>query len=200
MDSIWTQTAKLPSFAPLRSDLRTDVLIIGGGLAGLLCACRLARAGVDYALVEANRICGGITRNTTAKITAQHGLIYDRLIREFGAEKARLYLEANQAALEAYRILCQGIDCDFQEEDAFVYARQDRRKLDRELAALDRLCFPAEFTAETPLPFPVAGAVKFPRQARFHPLKFAAAIAKDLRIFEHTKVRELAPGKAVTGG
>ena len=75
MDSIWIQTARLPEFNPLRSDLKTDVLIIGGGMAGLLCAYRLAQAGVDYALVEANRIGCGITKNTTAKITSQHGLI-----------------------------------------------------------------------------------------------------------------------------
>ena len=75
------------------------MLIIGGGIAGLLCAYFLEQAGVSYVLVEADRICGGITKDTTAKITAQHGLIYDKLIREFGLEKARLYLQANQKAL-----------------------------------------------------------------------------------------------------
>lgn len=200
MDSIWTQTAQLPKFDPLRSDLKTGVLIIGGGMAGLLCAYWLARTGADYALVEADRICGGATKNTTAKITSQHGLIYDKLIREFGVEKARLYLEANQAALEDYRTLCRSIDCGFEERDAFVYSRTSRRKLDRELEALARLGFPAELVTEPPLPFSTAGAVKFPRQAQFHPLKFAAAIAGNLRIFEHTKVLELGPGKAVTNG
>lgn len=200
MDSIWTKTARLPRFDPLRADLKTDVLIIGGGIAGLLCAYRLFRAGVDCALVEADRLCGGVTENTTAKITSQHGLIYSRLIREFGEERARLYLEANQAALEQYRILCRDIDCDFREEDAFVYAVDDRKKLDRELAALDRLDFAAEFLPSPRLPFPTAGAVCFPRQAQFHPLKFAASISGDLRIFEHTKVLELGPGKAVTNG
>lgn len=200
MNSIWTQTARMPIFDPLRSDLKTDVLIIGGGMAGLLCAYKLDQAGVNYALVEADRICGGITKNTTAKITFQHGLICGKLIREFGVKRARLYLEANLAALEEYRTLCRGIDCDFEEKDAFVYSIANQRKLDRELKALERMGFPAEFAAETPLPFPVAGAVKFARQAQFHPLKFAAAIAGKLRIFEHTKVLELGPGKAVTNG
>ncbi len=198
MDSIWTKTAQLPQFEPLRSDLNTDVLIIGGGLAGVLCAYKLARAGVDYALVEADRICGGITKNTTAKITSQHGLIYDKLIREFGAERARLYLEANQGALEEYRALCKNIDCDFEEQDAFVYSIDKRWKLERELKALHRLGFRAEFVEQIPIPFPTAGAVQFPRQAQFHPLKFVAAIARGLRIFEHTKVLELGPGRAVT--
>lgn len=200
MDSIWTQTVQLPEFESLRSDLKTDVLVIGGGLAGVLCALRLAQSGVNYALVEANRIGGGITKNTTAKITSQHGLIYDKLIREFGVERARLYLEANQKALEDYRALCQGISCGFEEKDAFVYSLDGRKKLDRELNALNKLGFDAEFARDIPLPFPTAGAVKFPRQAQFHPLRFIAAAAKGLRIFEHTKVLELGPGKAVTSG
>lgn len=200
MDSIWLQTAQLPTFHSLRSDLKTDVLIIGGGMAGLLCAYKLTRAGVDCALVEAGRIGRGITQNTTAKITAQHGLIYHKLIREFGADRARLYLEANQRALEEYRALCRSLDCDFEEKDAFVYSMDSREKLDRELAALDRLGFKAELEADIPLPFPTAGAIKFKGQAQFHPLKFIAAIAPGLRIFEHTKVLELALGRAVTTG
>lgn len=200
MDSIWTQTARLPRFEPLRTDLKVDVLLVGGGLAGLLCAWQLTQAGADCALVEADRLCGGVTKNTTAKITSQHGLVYDKLIRRFGTEKARLYLEANQAALERYRALCRAIDCGFEEKDAFVYSLDKRWKLERELTALDRLGFSASFVGRTPLPFPVAGAVRFERQAQFHPLRFAAAIAKDLRVFEHTKVLELAPGRAVTTG
>ncbi|MDE7244158.1 MAG: FAD-dependent oxidoreductase [Oscillospiraceae bacterium] len=200
MDSVWIQTAHLPKFAPLRSDVRADVLITGGGIAGLLCAYKLAQAGVDCALVEADRICGGITRNTTAKITIQHGLIYRKLIRQFGVERAQLYLEANQAALEEYRTLCRNIDCAFEEKDSFVYSIGNRQKLEQELAALDQLGFSAEFLGSIPLPFPVAGAVKFERQAQFHPLKFIAAIAKGLRIFEHTKVLELGPRKVVTNG
>ena len=197
MDSVWTQTGSLPGFEPLQKDLKTDVLIIGGGMAGLLCAFQLSQAGVDCALAEADRICGGITKNTTAKITSQHGLIYHKLIDTFGTEKARLYLEANQQALEVYRTLSQKLDCGFEEKTSFVYSLDSRREIEEELAALDRIGFRGEFT---PLPFSVAGAVGFPSQAQFHPLKFAAAIAKGLRIFEHTKVLELMPGRAVTSG
>ena len=90
IDSIWTRTARLPRFKRLEGDLKTDVLVIGGGITGLLCAWMLKRAGADCALVEAGRICGGTTGGTTGKITAQHGLIYRRLLREFGPEAARL--------------------------------------------------------------------------------------------------------------
>ncbi len=198
MNSIWTATADMPSFAPLDGDLNTDTLILGGGMAGLLCAHYLDRAGVDYALVEAGRLCGGVTGNTTAKLTFQHGVLYGKLLRTFGPERARLYLEANRAALGRFRELCRDIDCDFQERDAYVYAGGDCRELDRELEALSRLGFPAELVRTPELPMPTAGALKFPKQAQFHPLKFAAAIARDLRIFEDTKVLELGRGTAVT--
>lgn len=199
MSSIWAQEAELPRFGPPEGDLRADVLVIGGGLAGILCAWRLAQDGVDCVLVEADRLCGGVTQNTTAKITAQHGLIYHKLTEKLGPERARLYLEANLAALEEYRGLCREIDCDFEEKDSFVYAVNGLRQIDRELAALDRLGFPAEFAAELPLPIPTAGAVRFPNQAQFHPLKFAAALVRNLRIFEGARVLELSPGTAVTG-
>lgn len=121
MDSVWTKTVQMPSFETLKGNLKTDVLIVGGGLVGILCAYHLAQAGADWALVEADTLCSGITKNTTAKITSQHGLIYDTLIRQFGTEKARLYLEANQNALQQYRDLCRNMDCDFSEQDAIVY-------------------------------------------------------------------------------
>lgn len=200
MDSIWTQTAELPQFTPLDRDLRTDVLVIGGGIAGVLCAYKLAQTGVDYALVEADRIGSGITKDTTAKITSQHGLVYNKLIREFGIETARLYLQANQEALDQFCKLCRETGCDFEEKDAFVYSRNDRRKIEKEITALEQLGFSASLETELPLPFPIAGAVRFPKQAQFHPLKFLGAIARGLRIFEHTKVQELMPGKALTTG
>ncbi len=198
MSSIWTQTVKPPSFPPLERDLNTDALIVGGGIAGLLCARFLRQAGVDCVLLEAGEICGGVTGNTTAKITVQHGLVYDKLLRTFGAEMTRLYLEANLAALDQYRTLCRDIDCDFEEQDAYVYSLNRRDKLEHEVKALNRIGFRAEYVPEPALPMRTAGAVRFRKQAQFHPLKFLFAIAKDLPVHEHTKVLELKPGAAKT--
>ena len=189
--SVWSDSSALPRFERLKTDINTEVLIIGGGIAGILCAHMLRRAGVDYVLVEADRICSGITRNTTAKITSQHGLIYSKLIKRFGAGQAAMYLRANQEALETYRELCGGIDCDFKNQPSFVYSLDDPGAINDELEALKQLGFPAELRQQLPLPFPVSGAVMFPDQAQFNPLKFLGAIAKDLNIYENTMVREM---------
>lgn len=189
MESIWSASSHLPQFPRLEENIKTDVLIIGGGMAGLLCAYELQQAGVPYVLVEAKRICSGVTANTTAKITAQHGLVYHKLVSKFGIEKAAQYLQANQAALENYRRLCREIDCDFEEKDAYVYSVDRPKKLDAELEALQRIGFSAELVEDVPLPLETAGAIRFPGQAQFHPLKFAAGIALGLNIFEHSPVQ-----------
>ncbi len=198
MDSLWKKKIIPPDFPPLGGDRKTDVLIIGGGLAGLLCAYWLKRAGVDCLLVEADRICSGITQNTTAKLTVQHGLIYHTLICRFGVERARLYLQANTQALADYRTLCADMDCDFEERDNYVYSLKDRTVLSREMAALDKLGQSAAFVRQLSLPFPVAGAVKVKHQAQFHPLKFAYALARELPVVEQTKVLEFFPASVRT--
>ncbi len=195
MESLWEATTAMPRFSPLRQDLDTDVLIIGGGMAGVLCAWELCRAGVDCVLVEAQELGSGVTGRTTAKITSQHGLIYHKL-----GSKAPGFFRANQEALEGYRALCREIPCDFQEKDAYVYAREDTAKLERECRALEALGAEVELVQDTALPFPVAGAVRLGSQAQFHPLKFLSALAKDLPIFEYTPVRQLVGTTAITPG
>ena len=198
MASIWQETTQLPTFPALSDNLQTDVLIIGGGMAGLLCAYKLQQAGIKYALVEAKAIGSGITKDTTAKLTAQHGLIYHKLLQKYGAETTWLYYAANRNALAQYRRLSRNIDCDYSTEDHFVYATLSRKKLEQELAALQQINVPVQLMEKTGLPFLTAGALRFSDQAQFHPLKFLAAITKGLHIYEHTPVRELADHVATT--
>lgn len=193
LQSIWKNDIEYPSFPKLEGDQKTDVLIIGGGLCGVLCAYFLEQAGVNYLMAEADTIGGGVTGNTTAKVTSQHGLIYEKLLRKYGSEKALQYLHANEWALGKYRELAQKLDCDFEEKNAFVYTLADREKVEREVRAVNELGFPAEFAQDLHLPFRTEGAIRFPNQAQFHPRKFLAQIAEGLNIYEHTCIRELAP-------
>ncbi|MFR5865748.1 MAG: NAD(P)/FAD-dependent oxidoreductase, partial [Acutalibacteraceae bacterium] len=159
-------------------------------------ACSRTRAWI--LLVEADGIASGVTAHTTAKITAQHGLLYDKLLRRFGPEPAALYLRANERAVAAYRRMSEGIDCGFETKDNYVYSRAGRAKLETELRALDKLGHPASFVGSLPLPFAVDGAVCFREQAQFRPLDFLASVVRGLRICEQTKVRELEGMTAVT--
>ena len=198
MDSIWTKTVKMPAFPALEGDVKTDVLIIGGGMAGILCAHFLQEQGVDYVLAEGRTICSGVTKNTTAKITSQHGLLYDKLTKQRGSDVAAMYLHANEAAIERYAALAKYIDCDFERKTNYVYSLQDKGKIEKEMKALERLGFHSIFSECGELAFSVAGAVGFEQQAQFHPLKFVSEVAKNLHIYEHTYVKELKPHRAVT--
>ncbi len=198
MKSVWQDTARLPHFPKLKKDIRTDVLIIGGGIAGILTAYFLHQAGVRYVLVEKNTICSGTTQNTTAKITCQHGLIYHKILKSNGLEAAQQYLCANKRAFDKYAELCGTIDCDYEIKDNYVYSVTDHRKLIDEMNALRKIGYAAKFCEKPNIPLQTAGAVKFPRQAHFHPLKFIAAIAEGLDIYEHTFVREMIGNTAVT--
>lgn len=193
--SVW-QEINLPDFPKLEGDINTDVLIIGGGMAGILTAYMLHQAGVKYVLVEGRRICSGTTQNTTAKITAQHGLNYHKLLKGAGLEKARDYLNANLAAYAEYAKMCSNIDCDYEAKDNFVYSVNNRKKLEDEMDALHKIGYEAELCENLDLPFATAGAVKFPNQAQFNPLKFISAIAGDLHIYENSFVYEMEPGQA----
>ena len=198
MDYLWMKNIEPPRFGALDGDAKTDVLVIGGGMAGILCALHLEEAGVAYMLVEGKTIGTGITKGTTAVLTAQHDALYRDIISRFGREKAKQYLEANLKAVERFRQLAQRIPCDFVESPSFMYALHDRDMMEDEAAAVQSLGFGAEFTTQTPLPYAVAGAVRFGGMAMFHPLKFLYGAAKDLAIWENTFVQRLKGTTAFT--
>lgn len=198
MKSIWENTTEMPSFPALEGDRKTDVLIIGGGIAGILTAHFLQQSGIDYILVEKHSICGGTTGHTTAKITFQHGLIYQKLLAGKGLETAQKYLQANRIAFESYKQLCKKINCDYEQKNNYIYSVDSRKTLEQEMSALAKIGYHAQLCEELPLPFKTAGAVMFPEQAQFNPLKFLSATAAPLSICENTFVREMRGNTAVT--
>ena len=94
-------------------------------MAGLLIGYMLNESGRDVVIIDAAEIASGNTKNTTAKITSQHNLIYDTLINEFGEDKARQYAKANELAIAKYKEIIEKrkIDCDFQQLPSYVYSR-----------------------------------------------------------------------------
>lgn len=196
--SVWTNTVDMQTYPHLQKNITTKVAIIGGGLCGILCAYFLKEAGVDCVVIEGKRIGGGITQNTTAKVTSQHGLIYHNLIQRKGVDAAKQYFWANQRAVEQYRKLCKSIDCDFETKSAYAYSTENNEKIKQEVEAMQRLGFCVDYLETLPLPFPIQGAVKFPDQAQIHPLKFIAALSQDLTIYENTFVTKLRPHKIQT--
>lgn len=189
MGSIWSSTVPLPAGHPLDGDIETEVAVIGGGMAGILTARLLQDKNVEVVVLEGETIGSGQTKNTTAKLTIQHDLIYHKLIQAFGMEKARQYAEANRQALDDLRALIQseGIDCHYRSCPAYLYTRSDIIPLEQEAKAARQLGIESEMVYQTELPFRVQGALCFPDQGQFHPLEFLTAMAKPLTVYSHTR-------------
>ncbi|WP_346967102.1 FAD-dependent oxidoreductase [Clostridium perfringens] len=202
MKSVWSESCKFRKREALNKDIKTDVLVIGAGIAGILTAYMLKQKGRDVVLIDAAEIASGNTKNTTAKITSQHDLIYSKLIIEFGEEKARQYAKANELAIKKYKEIIEDkrIECDFEEKPAYVYSLNEVDVLKEEAKAAKNLGIDAEFVQEVNLPFKIKGAVKFNNQAQFNPLKFLKGISNELVIYENTRALEIKENLVVTSG
>jgi glycine/D-amino acid oxidase-like deaminating enzyme/nitrite reductase/ring-hydroxylating ferredoxin subunit len=205
--SYWLASTPETDYPGLASDITVDVAVLGGGLAGLSIAWLLKQEGLRVAVVEANRICQGVSGHTTAKITSQHDLVYAELDQVFGRERARQYADANEAALKLIgeTIKTQGIDCDYEEKAAYVFTEQDQyvAQIEKEGRIAAELGLPAQADPEPGLPFPVKAALRFDKQAQFHPRKYALALARTIpgagcALYEQSPVVGLEEGKIIT--
>ncbi|MBQ3076468.1 MAG: FAD-dependent oxidoreductase [Clostridia bacterium] len=198
--SLWSRV-ELPSRPRLDRSIEADVAVIGAGMCGLLIAHALTRRHRRVVVLEARRMAGGQTSGTTAKITAQHGLIYQRLVRQLGREKAQQYASIQQQAVLDYARLIRelDIDCNFEIRRSGVYVTEDAVRLRREAEAAASLGFSVSLVEHPPLPFATAGAVCFEEQAQFHPLKFLHRLSEGLEIYEHSRVEQVEDERLVVG-
>ena len=201
--SAWIATHKGRGFPSLKSDLAVDVAIVGGGITGLTAATLLHRAGLSVAVIEAGRVAEGVSGFTTAHLTEALDRSYEDLIKDFGEDGARLAAESGRAALLqiAAFVREEGIDCDFTRLPAFQYT-EDPKLLpgfEAERTAASSLGVKLSLTRKVPLPFTVAGALRFNNQAQFHPRRYLLPLALAIRgggghVFEQTRVVDIEDG------
>ncbi|GIH76805.1 FAD-dependent oxidoreductase [Planobispora longispora] len=201
--SFWMESAEGGAYPALTHDIEVDVAVVGAGIAGLSAAWELTKAGRSVAVLEAGRVAAGVTGHTTAKLSAQHTLIYAKLRKSAGKEAAHLYARSQQEAVEhlARTAAELGIDCDLERVPAFTYAESADAagEMRAEAEAAAEAGLPASFTTESTLPFPIAGAVRVEDQAQFHPRKYllglaGAVISRGAAVFEDTRIVALNEG------
>ena len=196
-ESLWVATSPKTDYPQICEDLEADVVVVGGGITGLTTALLLQREGIRTALLEANRVAMGTSGFTTGKLTALQSLTYATLEKQFGSEGARVYAEANMAAIEQVARLVEayGIECDFERRSAYTYTTEKGQlaQFRAEVAAAGRAGLPAEFIQETELPFAVAGGVRLDEQAQFHARSYCLGLSEALigaggAIYEQSRV------------
>jgi glycine/D-amino acid oxidase-like deaminating enzyme/nitrite reductase/ring-hydroxylating ferredoxin subunit len=199
--SYWIASTDAPELSSLRGSIRADVVVIGAGIVGLTAALLLCEADRKVVVLEADRVAGGVSGYTTAKLTAGHGLAYSRLEHAFGRDHARAYAESQTSAIDFVRDLCrrEKIECDLEERTNIVYSASssDAAKVEEEAAAASRAGLSASLAQDPGLPFPGgAAAVRLTGQAQFHVRKYLLGLLSLVleaggQVFENSRVEEI---------
>lgn len=198
MNSFWIENFKTKTYPKLDKNLNVDVCIIGGGLTGISCAYYLSKAGLKICILEKDKIIEKASGHTTAKITAQHGLIYKYLFDSYGKDTTQKYLDSNLEAITNIKniIDTENIDCDFEFQNSYIYTTDENqiKKIKDEIKVLEKLNYNARFLDKINLPIAnVKGAIEFHHQAQFNPIKYADGLCEYITnhnglIFENSKV------------
>lgn len=182
--SVWMDTTEVPQFQPLTHDVRSNVCVVGAGIAGMTTAYLLARAGRAVVLIDDGPIGGGETSRTTAHLTAALDNRYYNIEKMHGEEGARVAAESHMSAIHRIETIAsmEDIDCDFQRVEGFLFlgGESTRKDLERELEATHRAGITdTQLVDRIPFGFWDSGpALRFPRQATFHPLKYLKGLAR----------------------
>ena len=201
--SFWLKDGTAPQYPKLQKNLEADVVIVGGGIAGLTTAYVLKQSGLNVVVLERRTIAGGTTSGTTGKVTAQHGLIYAELLQLHGREKTQLYADAYMRAMHdiSALITSEKIDCQWSTHDNYVYTADSSKveTFQNEVAVAASLGLPASFETRLDLPFSIEGAVKFSKQASFDANKYCHELAKRIHgdgsfVFEQSKAVSIQDG------
>lgn len=203
--SVWMATANTPSQSRLKENVRTDVCIIGAGIAGMTTAYLLAKEGGTVVVVDDGAIGGGMTGRTTAHLTNACDDRYVEMEKLHGAEGARLIAESHTAAIDKVEQIVreEHIDCAFERLDGFLFMppNESTELLNDELKASHRAGLTGvEMVKRAPIEsFDTGPALRFPRQAQFHPLNYLRGLTRALtrdghRIFSETHATAIGGG------
>jgi len=195
VESYWIASTPETDYPTLQDNIKTDILVVGGGITGITTAYLLQKEGFEVVIIETSRIALSTSGHTTAKITSLHDLKYSKLINQIGSEGARKYGQINENAISMIEQIIseKSIVCDFSRQPSFVYTQDEKylEKIEEEVNAASSIGLPASFQTSLPLPMSIEGSVCFDNQAQFHPRKYLLSLAKIFvenggHIFENT--------------
>ena len=203
--SVWMATANTPIQPRLRENIRTDVCIIGAGIAGMTTACLLAKEGRSVVVLDDGAIGGGMSGRTTAHLTNAFDDRYMEMEKLHGADGARLIAASHTAAIDKVEQIIreEQIDCGFERLDGYLFTPPNESTdiLKDELEASHRAgLVDVAMVERAPIEtFNTGSALRFPRQAQFHPLEYLTGLARAFtrsggRIFSETHATKITGG------
>jgi glycine/D-amino acid oxidase-like deaminating enzyme/nitrite reductase/ring-hydroxylating ferredoxin subunit len=197
---------QVPEFSSLAADTRTDVCVVGSGIAGLTTAYLLAREGRRVVVLDRANIAGGETSRTTAHLTFVIDDGFQEVRSLHGVETLRLHVESHRVAVDRIEQIVrdEGIDCDFSRVPGYLFAKsnEDNDYIEKEFENAQIAGIQNVERAELPLPFRAGSVLRFPGQGQFHILKYMAGVLGALmrlggQVFAHTPVTKVEDGSTV---
>ena len=210
--SFWFESAITPiAFEKLNNDIESDILIIGGGIAGLTTAYCLAKEGRNVILVEDGFIGSGETGRTTAQLTCALDDRYFELENTFGQPTSKLAAQSHTAAIEwiANTVKQHNISCYFKRVDGYLFshASDTNENLQKEYKATQRAGLQTEMLNKIPsiAAEQVKWCIKFPNQAQFHILLYMKGLVDAFiqlggKIYTETKAENITKEGATANG
>lgn len=181
--SLWIDTVLPLEFTTLKERITTDVLVIGGGIAGLTTAYCLLKAGKQVTLVEDGFIGSGESGRTTAHLTCALDDRYFEIEKTFGKEASKKAAESHLAAINwiEQTVINEAIDCHFERVDGYLFLHPTDKieNLEKELEATQRAGMVTDWNEHIPgLGLQKGPAIRFPEQAQFHIMKYLQGLSR----------------------
>ena len=203
--SIWAATIDLPSRPQLREDAQADVCVVGAGIAGMTTAYLLGRAGKTVVVLDDGPIGGGMTGRTTAHLVTALDDRYFEMERLHGLEGSRLAAQSHADSIDQIERIVQSekINCEFERLEGYLFVPPGESKeiLRREIEAANRAGLTkVELVERAPIEsYDTGEALRFPRQAQFHPLKYLSGLANAIER-DGGKIYEQSHAGTIEGG
>lgn len=203
-ESIWMSAPALPARPKLSQNIHTEVLVVGGGIAGLTAAYLLSLEGRDVVVIDDGPLAGGETSRTTAHLTNVVDDRYYRIEQIHGEDGARLVAESHMAAIQRIESIVRDeqIQCGFERIDAFLFTPpgDSDDELKREFESARQAGVGVEWAEGAPFSrFSTGVCLRFPDQGQFHPIRYLTALASAIerrggRIYRDTHAAKIESG------
>ena len=190
-DSIWVEQ-QVVNYKKLNKNISVDVLVVGGGICGVLCAYYLKKRNVNVVLVEKNQIGHGITKNTTAVLSSQQQILYKNRVEKVGFNSAKKYYEAHQEAIKEFKKLSENFEFDFEENMSFIYSKRGDDSLKKEYELLKRMGIETLYTSKN------YESLGFYNQAQINPFKLIKELCQEIKYYENTEIIDINDNIAYT--
>lgn len=203
-ESYWVINSSPKEYKKLGENIKVEYLVVGGGITGLTTAYLLVKEGKKVVLVDADKIGYGTSGRNTGKVTCQHDIVYSKIEKKYGLDKAKSYYNANNEALKLIeKIISENnIKCDFQRIPSFVFTEKEEaiKDIKDEYRTCKKIGIDCEYYETiNDIPLDVKGAIRFSNQGQFNPKQYVDGLAEvavnlGLEIYENTPIVDLEKG------